>query len=442
MTNAAAQELPNSALRAAISIVVSSAAFFICVKLFTERNALYFPLSGGAAALWAMPVTSILSGGGVGYILLFRRTGPCWLLLLGGLAAAGWLACYSSLGAFVPQIIYNCLFFAAAQWHKKDDRELPLAGALFFSLIFGIAAIQKLNLSYLSGSEFTSPLGFLSQVHQYFGAPPAWLTVSLLPSLSIAVELTLSIGLLFRPQLFAHASIVFVLLISFLHPPVLYVYLSSVSLLFVTAPASFSAIPWSAVRRAYSNPFVLFAFLMLVRLGYNWSGKDALAYFSIPWSMSSLLLGFHLWLGWQSRQSFDTHFRIRPFAATAWRRPTTFVLLFVAMTPLVGLLGAPTPIGFTMFSGRIKPEPGHQLRIQHVAVCDELERRFVPYITTDVVFAREHDSCVIAGPSESGALFVAEQLCNRFSNYSLTLISLRHDVHASWTAYQCDLGNK
>ncbi len=417
-------------------------AIIIGISMPSGGRAIWFPISDFAANLQLMGFIDVLNLFIVGlFIALGNR--PKTLLFAAATVGLMWLACYSTMGAFVPQAFYGLIFYAAigavARGSVEDQRQIRLSSIVFFAIIFIAAGFQKLNPTYFGGSEFYAPNGFFGPIHHFFGRPPDWLAVKVLPPVSIAMEFGIGFGLLWRPRLFAHLAVFFILGLALLHTSVLFVYLAIVPLVVFADPSILRMIKDIRVRALLANPYFWFFTHVIFMGSIGWKGRTFFSYFIRHWVVAILLLGLHAWL---FRRSFrDSEF----FEVNRWRqwKPlrlkwVSTVLLLVALTPLAAWLGAPAPIGFTMFAGRARQFADHQIKVRSPAACNRLERQFSTLEFADAKFRREGETCIVAGPTKSGAEHVLRRLCEDESlRRSSASIEFKHDATGIWEASSC-----
>ncbi len=321
------------------------------------------------------------------------------------------------MGAFVPQAIYGLLFYAAIGASAREDEEgqkqIRLSAIILFAVIFVAAGFQKLNPSYLGGSEFLSANSFFGAIHYFFGRPPDWLSIQVLPPLSVALELAVGLGLLWCPRVFAHLAMFFVLGLALMHTSVLFVYLALIPLLVFADPSILRMATDLRIRSLLANPYFWFFAHVIFMGSIGWKGRTLATYFIRHWALAALLIGLHVWLFRRSIR--DPEFlEVNPLRQWKPRRIkwVSAVLLLVAFTPFAVFWDAPVPIGFTMFSGRAREHANHQIKIQGLAACNRLERQFTALAFTDAEFRREGEACVVAGPTKSGAEHVLRRLCD------------------------------
>lgn len=323
------------------------------------------------------------------------------VLLLGAITTTiSWLAFYSSTGAFVPQVILNCLFMALILNPALKDTTVRSLAILFTSSVFLIAGLQKINSLYLSGIEFQSQAGFAAYYLYFFKPLPLAVSRDILPALSIAVELCIGIGLLYRPNIFANLATVFILCL--IDPELA----TSLQRRLGKIPVS-SALTWLAV---------LIAFQSLRKIG----DKSALEFFWLPAAFATIFIAIHVSHIARHIQNPDwASHSIQFFPLRGPPQNRLAILLIAGMLGLPALhaLGAPSPLGFSMFSAntttlrpaRAKEMPS--LQIGDWASCETLAKNLVRLIVTDVTLRQTGNQCGLVAPTRSGLKDIRERLC-------------------------------
>ncbi|MBL7688305.1 MAG: hypothetical protein JNJ49_09735 [Bdellovibrionaceae bacterium] len=354
-----------------------------------------------------------------GIVICFLRYGVSRLLVLAASLRIllMWLARYSAVGAFYPQMILNGFLVIAL--YELSERRSKLYASIGFSAIFLLAGIQKINPLYLTGIEFTSAQGY-GAVYQFFLGPlPEWLARDLLPSMSIVLELVLGVGLLWWPTLFAHIATLFVLVIAVLHPPVLYVYFTALLFVALIDEHFVSKASPVCLPSIYRHPFFWAVASSLLALNMTYKGFSSWTYFLQPALLAGALLYIHLKrirqvIKLKSEPVWQAGFG--PFPSSEILSIVVlgaFCLSFVAFK-----FGAPTPVGFSMFSAQNKRRPNYGVEISSRATCDHLLRQLVVFDYTDAGVTSSRFGCKIMAPTASGRSSVVRQLCHLNPNLS------------------------
>jgi hypothetical protein len=435
-------------VRVALAMVIAC-AIYIGSSLPTE-GALWFPLLRWPAEIYSAGLLDLLK---LFILALLVVRGPTVEVLLAGAASVllFWVAKYSGTGAFVPTAAFNLLLFASLITPRRDDivsgrvgdsENSAKAASLTLAIIFFGAALQKLNASYLAGNEFVDQFGFLGPVIEYSGQSPDLMWAKLFAWGSVALEFGIAVGALFWPRLAAHSAVIFCLVLSLLHPPVLFVYLTLCPLLLLIDKDVLNVLRDQRYRSLISSEFLWMAILLFGVTAFDWTKMSPSVFYLRSGTMALILLSFHVWKFWTSIRELK-HFEL---VVVGWKpKFSTLALLAVfAATPVAAWLGAPAPIGFTMFSGRgyRGPDSGtasHQVRINDPATCGQLAGKLLMFSSTDGRFYSENNSsCVIAGPTASGLSFVLNRLCEDFKVHPDSL-ETRPAVNVSWETYRCPM---
>jgi hypothetical protein len=387
-------------------------ALLVATSIPSAARSIWFPISGFAADFLATAVFDIAL---VLFAVLFVVAGekPKTLLIGAVVVLVVWLGSYSTMGAFVPHSFLSLLFFYAVTRSQNSSKQVQISAAILLGFLFIAAGLQKLNPTYLSGAEFSQPEGFLGAIHYFFGSPPGWLSERVLPPISIFIELALGFGLLWRAQIFAHLAILFVLSLALVHSSVLYVYLALLPLLLLIDPSILDRIKNARTRDLIANKYFWFFIHVLLLSANGWRGRTLETYFVRHWVIAIALIGIHFWLIVSSVRSAA---KADTVSILQWKpgveKWLTTVLAFVLLLPLASLLGAPTPIGFSMFSGKAGQRSHHQVQVSGPLACGLLERDFIALAVSDSKFVRSEFDCVISGPTFSGAQYVIRRICD------------------------------
>ncbi len=399
---------------AAIFLIPAAIVVGLSIAARLVDNQLAVPLSGIAVTLWNFGVLDLVR---IAIAVLFLRHGLTpWLVLLAVLQVfVLWTARYSALGAFFPQTIINGLFLLSLL--TLDREQVRSYAAKAFSLIFILAALQKINASYLAGAEFLSSTGFYGFASRVLGNLPNVVSAKILPWLSIAVELIIGVGLLWRPSLFTHVATVFLLLLSIVHPPVLYVYFTAFFYLALIDTRFKPVASPSRFGSYLSNPFLWAIAPSLVVLVQNVTSQNEYAGFIKTWPVILFLILFHCkqtlevvkrkddFSAWWSTNNFDLRTEMVPKLALL-----AIISLFFAFR--MGLV--PTPIGFSMFSGFDSNRSPYRIEIEGKSVCQKISRRITVFDFSDVSLKSTELGCLLRTPTDSGRRATLRQLCRDY----------------------------
>lgn len=330
-------------------------------------------------------------------------------------AAAGftlmyWLARYSLLGAFVPQIVFSCLFLALI-WNFEAKAKQVLASVCLGG-IFLFAALQKMNTSYLGGLEFTSSDGFLSMFTAFSGTKVPHDAGKFLAVLSIGVELTLAVGLFLGKRIFAHLAVIFILLLSAVNPAVSFVYLCIAGLAVLADPTLAERIQSLKVGKylATVSGWALLQLYLLPSYQLENSGTHWLTTLFRPIVFLLLFGGVHLYLF--KEIAFKTK------ADTNWGRsllenrlPIAILFFYFVAMHLLFHTGAPSPLGLSMFSSQVRKTSNYQLEFQSGDDCLLLSRSMKFTSVVDARINYFHGSCELNLPTESGLRHIEKTIC-------------------------------
>ncbi len=404
---------------------------------------IWFPLSGWLAEIYSTGIFDALKMLLLAFLVV--RGPTVGVLGLGSvLVLLIWAAKYSGMGAFIPIAAYNLAFFATvASYFKgespsdiaKDQKNIGKAAAMSLAIIFIGAALQKINSNYLAGFEFFSRFGFLGPLIQYADVNLGPQAGRFLAWSSIAVELGIGFGALWWPRLAAHFAVIFCLVLTLVHPAVLFVYFTFCPFLLLIDSNVVARIKGERFRSLLSNEFLWITVLLLGVVSFDWMKTGPSAFFIRPWIVTVALLSVH---GWLLKQAVGET-RGSDWVFTDWRpkAATAVLLLVLAATPVAAWLGAPAPVGFTMFSGRGKEMAPYQIRLKDMALCGQVSANVRMYSSTDGRFSWNSESfCSITGPTKSGMDFVLKQLC---TGYEIPYggLETRTTREGAWVEYDC-----
>ncbi len=343
------------------------------------------------------------------------------VLLFGAITTTiSWLAFYSSTGAFVPQVILNCLFMALILNPNMKDSTVRSLAILFTSSFFLIAGLQKINSLYLSGIEFQSQAGFAAYYLYFFKPLPLAVSRDILPALSIAVELCIGIGLLYRPNIFANLATVFILCLMYVHPTLALPYLTFAATACLIDPELATSLQRRLGKIPVASALTWFAVLLAFQSLRKIGDKSALEFFWLPAAFATIFIAIHVSHIARHIQNPDwASHSIQFFPLRGPPQNRLAILLIAGMLGLPALhaLGAPSPLGFSMFSAntttlrpaRAKEMPS--LQIGDWASCETLAKNLVRLIVTDVTLRQTGNQCGLVAPTRSGLKDIRERLC-------------------------------
>lgn len=325
--------------------------------------------------------------------LVYARRGehPLMFIYMAILGICTWVFNYSAATAFFPHVILLC-FFALVSF-GLDEKRLKFASALFFSLTFIASAVFKLNGSFLGGSEFSDRSDFLIFLRNTVDVTGLRPYSSMLAWLTIAGELFLGIFIWIRPLLTIHCSLLLFIILSFVHPPVIFVYFCYLTFYFVFSRKE---------ETIFKNPFFWLVLIVLSSMIFGLEINVTTV------SLSLLLLVFQVWLMVKSDRTDE-----KPEWTTSWKAFAPGVL--IVLTCIMRVLGAPSPLGYSMFSSTIS-KPELILQTSQFEVCSYLGRNLRRTIVSDVRFIWYPGSpqCSVLLPTQDSASYLKHHLCGNF----------------------------
>lgn len=380
------------------------------------------PLLKEAAILRDFSVLLILKA--LLLVLYWRKGYNTVLFLIGAFTTVlVFLASYSSMAAFIPQLALNCLLMAIVVRSSPTEQQNRQIAILFTSTIFIVAALQKMNSTYLSGVEFESRAGFAVYYLNYLEPLPFWLTRTVLPIGSIATEMALGVGLLFRPKLFANLTVLFVITLMFVHPALSLPYLTFAATCCLIDSQFSMFLKHLARKLPIQSPF----FWLLVALIFHGATRlESKLQFGFPLisiCIAIALLAIHMFYILKADLKNEWFKESLPFPKGALffqsKQNLSGILLVVLMcaSPIFFHFGAPAPIGFSMFSGQTtKLNRGRALRMPSLKiddrqVCEILNRRLARTVVVDVSFFQSDAGCRLIAPTRSGLRYIREKIC-------------------------------
>jgi hypothetical protein len=379
------------------------------------------PLFDFSVVLWEFGVLDFVRIVlGIGF-LRFGLTS--WLIVLAVVEIfILWTARYSATGAFFPQNIINGLLLLSLLSLNRDQVRSYAAKA--FSLIFILAALQKINASYLAGSEFVSPKGFLSMANYFLGHLPSAIAVKIMPWLSIAIELAVGVGLLWRPSLFTHVATLFILILSIVHPSVLYVYFTAFFFLALIDTRFFAVAVTDRLKSHMASPFfwaIATSLVVLVRIA---PGQVEIAAFLRMWPILIILMLIHgaQILGtFKLKEDFSAWWRLTDFDLRTQTFPKLVVLGFVGLFFAFKAGVVPTPLGFSMFSGFDPARSPYKIEIDDRAFCEKVSRRILIFDFSDASMRPTEQGCRLLAPTSSGRRAALRQFCRDYPDLQFRL---------------------
>jgi hypothetical protein len=354
--------------------------------------------------------------------------------LLGATALSSawiWLVWYSWSGAFIPSLIISCAFFAFALKSSVAEPERSGHGnavrkiaSLMLGMTFILAAIQKLNGDYLYGGEFSRDGAFFTSLYLWGlpydaivpnGTPQA----SVLPILSILIELMIGVGVILASRIFSQLALIFVLLLAPIVPNILFVYLILFPFVILSDDFLWKTVRNSSLYTAIRTPFSWTFIAIFVRVG-----DSNVAAISVKvWFPALLLLGAHITIFAASMKlprhnSEPTAAKLftKSLAADLVQRPIFIGPVLMILSFLSFYFGAPSPIGYSMFSAQRYRPPLHEVRIHDPSACDFIQRTTPVFHVTDTKISFDGQTCVISHPTASGISSLTSRICDQRQN--------------------------
>ncbi|CAN5407396.1 hypothetical protein BH10BDE1_BH10BDE1_30790 [soil metagenome] len=321
---------------------------------------------------------------------------------------------YTSVGAFSTAPFF--LFIFAALFLNQPNQNAKREAARLVAVVFFVSALQKINGTYLSGTEFFAGSPFMSYIQLWlpqFRWPLPEFTPSLLAYLSIAIELCVALGALLLPSRFANIVALFVLLLALFHPPVLYVYFFFLPLLLLMADG-FSPTLVRALGRNGSLPAIA---IMLAIKATVFDFADLRTFPFLTYAFTVLLLVFHVGLTMRPRANADEIWNTYTFSFKS------FVLPVIVLSTFIGsFFWLPSPLGFNMFSARRFRIPTYNLAVASGEACAFAYAKWSFSLVTDAAIEIRRDgNCSIRFPVKSGLLAIAEEICQKYPATPLEL---------------------
>lgn len=345
------------------------------------------------------------------FILTYLEKMRSALIVAAGFTSMYWLARYSLTGAFVPQVVFNCLFLALI-WNFEARARQALASVCLGG-IFLFAALQKMNASYLGGLEFTSPDGFLSMFSTLTGLKVSHEVGKFMAALLIGAEVILAVGLLIGKRIFAHLAILFAILLSALNPPVSFVYLCITGLAVLADPKLAEKIQRLKVGKylATVSGWVLLQLYLFPSYQIENSGANWLTAMFRPTVFLLLFGGAHLYflketiLENKSEASW-------PKSLAANRLSIAILSFYFIASYILFHAGAPSPLGLSMFSSQARKTSQYQIEFKSDDDCLKLSR-FIKYtVVADASLVYGNDVCELNLLTASGLRYIEKNSVN------------------------------
>lgn len=388
-----------------VKAIVLALGFLTSIKVFYKAKiislidiGLFAPIIDKALMLFVLAL---------GISLVFKPAKRSYYLILFFTNAACWVLHYSSSAAFQLHAGLLCLyvFFLDSEGEKIRQH----SASLFLSAVFFSAAIFKVNADYFTGIEFLPGGDFFYYVYRYFSFGP-WLQknnlIPFFPYLSIATEFFLAALMLIRPKIGIHFVILFILFLTFIHPPVIFVYLCFLPFVFLFD----KSLSKKAERLQQSflllTPFFWFFCIIVIRPSYRIVNNKMYS-----WELVIIVITLLL-------------FHVYCLLKTDWKASSDSVLKAIRTAPIIVIMpmlvfatvalrvqGAPSPLGYSMFSGHDYEERLYNIEIKQQDLCGSLKNIFDITLVGDARVKYHEASCIMSFPSQSGIDTIKKTLC-------------------------------
>ncbi len=335
---------------------------------------------------------------------------------------------YSSGYAFRSFVLFVLLF--PLVFSRNDKREMQIGSTLIVSLLFIFAGIQKMNAAYLGGAEFISGSPFMSFMDLWFpGKIPTSMNPNFLwlPHFSAIMELVIGAGIFFRPKLFSHVAAFFMLLMSFINPPVLNVYFFLLPFLFLADENISDFLERLSIRNFLNTPF-FWTFLIYILTPSFRTFEAALGR---SYLFVAIIIGVHIGILISSKKRGENK-------AIVLNEILKMRILVIPALMFIFFIGSyfvlPSPFGFKMFSGQKFKLSYYDLKMSNPEACSESLRRWTFVPVTDAALVREGESCHLYFPTMGGIEYATQYLCKLNSDQSFTI---KKSDEASETPLNC-----
>jgi hypothetical protein len=317
---------------------------------------------------------------------------------------------YSGIAAFFVAPVF--LFIFSLLLLTKPEQSLRADASVFMSLVFLMAAVHKMNPQYLAGHEFSSEGSFLGYIRPW--APdlrlsPPGSVASPIAYLSVAIEIAIGIGLLARPALFAQITALFLILLSFVHPPVVYVYFFFLPLIILISDETSRIFKKLLSEHAFRVPIIIA--LVIKACWWEYARRpEAFPYFTF--TLSFFILCVHLWILLKSWPIESQSLEVRKFCSRSrsLAMPAILVLMFAG-----SYFFLPSPLGFNMFSASRFRVPTYLIEIHGVAACEFTRSRWkFSHVTDSSLRYTGNGSCAVRFPTLSGLSTIVPAICETY----------------------------
>ncbi len=236
-----------------------------------------------------------------------------------------------------------------------------------------------------------------------------------LPHLSIAIELLITLGIFIRPLIFTHVVGLFLLVLSYFHPPVLFVYILLLPVLMSINDGFNDFLQRSSFSNALRSPYFWALFTLI-----SMSRAEVL---SITALMTFVFISFFIFI---HVYYFLKNPNTKSHLSLNWNNLRDWRLFLLPIIMLILFLGSfiilPSPIGFKMFSSRSFQIPHYKLIIEGPWACRSAEKAWAYSQVADASWSPiDQSSCYVRFPTQSGLLFLKNKLCEKFNQTTFIL---------------------
>lgn len=339
--------------------------------------------------------------------LIFKPLTRSYFLILFFTNLAVWMLNYSATGAFQLHAGISCFFVFIADNFSEEERKS--SAALYLAAIFFAATAFKLNSNYLAGEEFISG-NFLYSFYHYFPQSRQWLSLNWLPQFSIVIEFALALMVLFRPKVGLQSALIFFLLLSVLHSRVFFVYLCFLPFAFLFQTQATEFLLKKSQSAILQSGFFWFALILTIRRSFM-----IVHYPHYPWDLFILIIGLLIIQFYSlviDKASDQMHYHK---SKRIWVMP-----VFIGALSTLQILGAPSPIGYNVFSGSVDKERLYVIQVADLNTCRKIPYLFDITLNADSSFRVNKNYCEVTFPTLSGMQKIKKTLCSFDRNLNWT----------------------
>lgn len=341
---------------------------------------------------------------------------------------------YSVIKAFQPVSLLIGLYILITRSLEEESKKL--SAQIFLFLVFFFSAIQKLNISYFEGTEFSTHATFFSNFFSVFPHLEEWepiLKMFHFPALTVGLELLIATLALLRPALASLVTLCFLLFLSLINHYVNYVFLLLIPVCLNLNPR-FN----ENLNKSLFSPHFKSVFFWWV-LYYVWNSLPrnfAMGYFLtvLPFILFLILYTTYLQFPLPKIDEFRlVNFRILNFRAIF---PSLLICVYFAGN----LIFLPGPIGFSMFASKSFKHGWHMLEIDSHLGCQWLKNKVKIMNVSDVRFGSiSSSSCFLKTATQGGLSFTFSRICEKDRSSSFIYVTSQNSEKSS---ISCESGWK